>query len=73
MKLMALFAIGVAAIAVLLVATGSKGPHINTLVATALGAGLIVLLAGALMSLVFLNARSGHDAEATRIEEEDNQ
>lgn len=72
MKLMALFAIVVAAIAVLLVARGSEGPHIHMMIATALGAGLSVLLAGALMSLVFLSARSGHDLEATRIEEEDN-
>jgi hypothetical protein len=73
MKLTALFAIVVAAIAVLLVATGSRGPHIYTLVTTALAAGLIVLLAGALISLMFLRAGGGHDAEATLFEEEDNQ
>ena len=73
MKLTALFAIVVAAIAVLLVATGSRGPHIYALVATALGAGLIVLLAGALMGLLFLREGGGHDAEATLFEEEDNQ
>jgi hypothetical protein len=73
MKLVALFAIVVAAIAVLLVARGSAGPHIHMMIATALGAGLSVLLAGALMSLMFLSARSGHDAEATHFEEEENQ
>jgi len=72
MKWMALFSIAVAATAVLLVARGDDGAHIHMLIATALGAGLSVLLAGALMSLVFLSASSGHDDEANRFEEEDN-
>ena len=70
MKWLALFSMVIAAIAVLLVARGSQGPHIHMLIATALGAGLSVLLAGALMSLIFLSARSGHDAEASRFEED---
>ena len=70
MKWMALFSITVAAIAVLLVARGDNGPHVHVLSATALGAGLSVLLAGALMSLVFLSSSSGHDDEANRFEEE---
>ena len=73
MKWMALFSIAVAAIAVLLVARGDNGTHVHMLIATALGAGLSVLLAGALMSLVFLSSSSGHDDEANRFEkEEDN-
>ena len=56
MKWMALFSIAVAAIAVLLVARGDNGTHVHMLIATALGAGLSVLLAGALMSLVFLSS-----------------
>jgi hypothetical protein len=40
------------------------------LIATALGAGLSVLLAGALMSLAFLSANSGHDEQASRFEED---
>ena len=71
MKLLAFFSIVVAAIAVLLVARGSQGPHIHLLLATALGAGLSVLVAMALMSLVFLSARSGHDAEANRFEKDE--
>jgi len=71
MKWMALFSIVVAAIAVLLVARGDNGIHIHMLIATALGAGLSVLLAGALMSLVFLSANSGHDDEANRFEEDE--
>ena len=70
MKWMALFSITVAAIAVLLVSSGEKGLHIHMMIATALGAGLSVLLAGALMSLAFLSASSGHDDEANRFEEE---
>jgi hypothetical protein len=71
MKWMALFSILVAAIAVLLVARGDEGVHIHMLIATALGAGLSVLLAGALMSLAFLSSSSGHDDEANRFEEDD--
>ena len=70
MKWMALFSITVAAIAVLLVSRGETGLHIHMMIATALGAGLSVLLAGALMSLAFLSASSGHDDEANRFEEE---
>ena len=44
------------------------------LIATALGCGLTVLLGTALMSLVFLSNSSGHDAEAGRsIEKEEDQ
>ncbi len=71
MKWMALFSIMVAAVAVLLVARGDEGVHIHMLIATALGAGLSVLLAGALMSLVFLSSSTGHDDEANRFEEDE--
>ena len=71
MTLIAYFAVVIAAIVVILVARGSEGPHIHMLIATALGAGLSVLLAGALMSLVFLSARGGHDAQASRFEEDE--
>jgi uncharacterized membrane protein YjjP (DUF1212 family) len=70
MRWMAVFAIAVAALAVFLVARGDEGVHIHMLIATALGAGLSVLLAGALMSLVFLSASSGHDDEVSRVEED---
>ena len=73
MKWMALFSIVVAAIAVLLVARGVQGVHIHMLIATALGAGLSVLLAGALMSLAFLSSSSGHDDDANRFEEDEDQ
>ena len=64
MKWMALFSLVIAAIAVLLVMRGEKGAPIHMLIATALGAGLTVLLATALMSLVFLSSSSGHDEQA---------
>ena len=70
MKWMALFSITVAAIAVALVARGDDGSHIHMMIATALGAGLSVLLAGALMSLVFLSSSSGHDDQANHADEE---
>jgi len=40
------------------------------MIATALGAGLSVLMGGALMSLAFLRADTGHDDEARRFEED---
>ena len=71
MKWMALFSIVVAAIAVLLVVRGEEGVRVHMMIATALGAGLSVLLAGALMSLVFLSSSSGHDDQANRFEEDE--
>jgi hypothetical protein len=71
MKLLAFFSIVVATIAILLVARGSQGPHIHMLLATALGVGFSVLLAGALMGLVFLSARSGHNAQTSRFEKDE--
>jgi uncharacterized membrane protein YjjP (DUF1212 family) len=71
MKWMALFAIVVAGIAVLLVARGDRDVPVHALIATALAAGLSVLLAGALMSLVFLSSHSGHDEQAAHYEKED--
>lgn len=70
MKWMALFSIVVAAVAVLLVMRGEKGIQVHMMIATALGAGLSVLLAGALMSLVFISADTGHDDHANRFEED---
>lgn len=65
MKWMAVLSVVVAAIAVILVAQGDSGVHIHMLIATALGAGLTVMLGTALMLLTFLSASSGHDDEAS--------
>ena len=58
------FAATVAVIAVLLVARGESEFRMHMLIATALGVGLSVFLAVALMSLVFLSNSSGHDRDA---------
>ena len=73
MKWMALVSIVVAAIAVILVASGDEGVHVHMMIATALGAGLTVLLAGALMTLAFLSSSSGHDDHSMRPNAEDEQ
>jgi hypothetical protein len=70
-KWVALFSIAIAAIAMLLVARGDEGAHIPMLIAIALGAGLSVLLAGALMSLVFLSANGGHEEATNRFGEDE--
>ena len=67
----ALFALSIAAIAVLLVARGDEQIHIHMLIATGLGVGLSVLLAVALMTLVFLSNRAGHDADAADHQQRD--
>src|SRR5688572_442791 len=71
MKWMALVAIVVAALAVVLVASGDEGVHIHMMIATALGVGLTILLAAALMSLAFLSSSSGHDDHSMRPDPED--
>jgi uncharacterized SAM-binding protein YcdF (DUF218 family) len=63
-RLLALFSIVIAAIAVVLVARGDPTLHVHMLIATALGIGLTVLLGTGLMTLVFLSSSSGHDEEA---------
>lgn len=63
---MALVAIAAAALAAWAVTRGEPGFKIHVLLATALGAGLSVLLGAALMTLVFISNSSGHDAEASR-------
>jgi FtsH-binding integral membrane protein len=67
--LLVLLSVVVAAIAVVLVTQGEESPTIHFIIATALGAGLTVLLGTSLMTLVFLSAESGYD-EPPQIEEE---
>ena len=66
MRTGALFSILIAALAVAMVARGQSEVHIHMLIATALGIGLTVLLGIALMTLVFLSNRHGHDDAAHR-------
>ena len=63
-RLLALLSIVVAALAMILVARGQSEIRVHMLIATALGTGLMVLVGGALMALVFLSASSGHDDSA---------
>jgi RsiW-degrading membrane proteinase PrsW (M82 family) len=67
-RLLAVLSIVVAAIAVLFITQGERTP-IHVIIATALGAGLTVLLGTSLMTLVFLSAESGYD-EPPHVEEE---
>ena len=71
MRVLALVAVVVAALAVALVARGDTGFHPHMLIATALGVGLTVLLGTGLMTLAFLSSSSGHDEQASRFEEND--
>lgn len=64
MRWISAVAVAVAATCVLLVMRGDSHLPIHMLIATALGTGLSVLLAGALMTLIFLSNSSGHDAAA---------
>ena len=64
-RLLALFSVVVAAIAVVLVTWGAGEVHASLVIATFLGIGLSMLLGSALMTLMFLSARSGHDEQAT--------
>ena len=64
MRLATLFSIAVAAVAVALVVRGEEDAPIHMMIATALGVGLTVLMAIALMTLIFLSNRSGHDERA---------
>ncbi len=73
MRVAAAFSLAIAALAVALVAWGSDEFHIHMLIATALGAGLTVLLGTALMSLVFLSNNSGHDDAAARSHRKDSE
>ena len=64
-RLLSLLSIAIAAIGVFLVTRGEDRFDLNLVISTALGIGLTVLLGTALMTLVFLSSRSGHDEEAT--------
>ncbi len=70
MRWMALVSILTAAAAVYFVTQGESETKIHVLIATALGAGLSVLLGAALMTLTFLSSGSGHDEEAHRTSDE---
>ena len=66
MRWMALVSIAAAVLAAWAVSQGEEEFKIHVLIATALGAGLSVMLGAALMTLVFISNSSGHDEEAHR-------
>jgi hypothetical protein len=70
-RLLAVLSIVIAAIAVILVVQGAGEVHASLIIATALGVGLTVLLGTGLMALMFISSDSGHDAQAARIHNED--
>lgn len=70
LRLLVLFSIVIATIAVILVARGDPTIHVHMLIATGLGVGLTVLLGTALMALMFISADSGHDEQAATVREE---
>ena len=70
MRWMSLVAILTAGVAVWFVTRGEPEIRIHMLIATALGAGLTVLLGTGLMTLAFLSSSSGHDTEAHGIQDE---
>lgn len=69
-RLLALLSIVIAAIGVILVTRGAGEVHASLIIATALGIGLTVLLGSGLMVLMFLSSSSGHDQEAGKTREE---
>lgn len=71
MRWMSLAAILSAGAAVYFVMRGEPDVKIHMLIATALGAGLSVLLGTALMTLAFVSSGSGHDEEAHRTHEQE--
>ena len=68
-----LFALAVAALAVVLVSQSQDQWRIHMMIATGLGTFLTVLLAGALMLLVFLSSSSGHDESAAHFQPENDE
>src|SRR6185369_3047308 len=63
-RLLALLSVVAAVIAVVLVTRGSGEVHASLIIATFLGVAASMLLGSALMALMFLSARSGHDEQA---------
>jgi hypothetical protein len=61
MRFMLLITVGVVALAIALLYDGESAASIHYYIAIALGIGFTMLLAGALMGLVFLSSGTGHD------------
>lgn len=62
MRMMLMLTIGVVALALAMLYDGSSAASVHYYIAIAIGIGFTMLLAGALMGLVFLSNGTGHDA-----------
>ncbi len=69
-RLLCLFSVVIAAVAVALVTQGAGEVHASLIIATALGVGLTVLVGTSLMTLVFLSDASGHDQDVSDVNKE---
>ncbi len=65
MKMLLAVTIGIVAAAMVAIYMGEEPVSIHFYIATALGIGFTMLLAGALMGLVFLSSGTGHDDSVT--------
>jgi ferric-dicitrate binding protein FerR (iron transport regulator) len=72
-RLLALFALAVAAIAVALVSTVDSRWHIHMMIATGVGMFLTVLLGGGLTLLALMSNASGHDAAVHHFDPENDE
>lgn len=63
-------ALVVAVMAAILVSRGDPNLHIHMIIATALGAFMIILIGSSLMTLLFISSSSGHDDEAANFNQE---
>ena len=70
LRLVAVFALATAVLAVVLVSQSSPESRIHMMIATGAGTFLTVLLAGGLMLLLFFSSASGHDEEAAHFQPE---
>ena len=61
MRSMFLFTVGTVAVALALLYDGESEASVHYYIAIALGIGFTMLLASALMGLIFLSAGTGHD------------
>lgn len=71
MRTMLLFTIGIVVVAVALLYKENNSASIHYYIAAALGIGFTMLLASALMGLVFLSSGTGHDEAVENPDPED--
>lgn len=71
MRFMFLLTAGVVAIALALLYDGESAASVHYYIAIAIGIGFTMLLAGALMGLIFLSSGIGHDENVTDLTEQD--